>query len=85
MWDRSPVVAKTFNAVAVSPDHLIAAFPDRERLPRADGRLFPDHFCDRNGIGPGRQLLVIPKHWFVLPVPALIAFATAPFAYAPSI
>jgi uncharacterized membrane protein YfcA len=81
-----PVIANASNAVAISPGHLLAAIADRERLPRADGRLILLLLAAAVGAALGAVLLLaIPERWFVLPVPVLIAFATALFAFAPRI
>ena len=81
-----PVIANASNAVAVFPGHLIAAFADREKLPSFDRRLL---YLTAAGICGGAMgafvLLVIPERFFVLPVPALIGFATLLFAFAPRI
>lgn len=82
----TPVIANASNAVAVFPGHLIAAFADREKLPSFDRRLL---YLTAAGICGGAMgafvLMMIPERFFVLPVPALIAFATLLFAFAPRI
>jgi uncharacterized membrane protein YfcA len=82
----TPVIANASNAVAIFPGHLIAAFADREKLPAFDRRLL---YLTAAGICGGAMgafvLLAIPERFFVLPVPALIAFATLLFAFAPRI
>jgi uncharacterized membrane protein YfcA len=82
----TPVIANASNAVAVAPGHLIAAFADREKLPIPDKYLFISLLlCVMGGICGALLLLMLPDRWFVLPVPALIAFATLLFAFAPAI
>jgi uncharacterized protein len=81
-----PVTANASNAVAISPGHLVAAFADRAKLPPFDG-----HFAGAlllavaGGIAGALLLLALPERLFVLPVPALIGFATLLFAFAPRI
>lgn len=82
----TPVIANASNAVAVAPGHLIAAFADREKLPTPDKYLFISlSLCVTGGVLGALLLLMLPDRWFVLPVPALIAFATLLFAFAPAI
>lgn len=82
----TPVIANASNAVAVAPGHLIAAFADREKLPIPDKHLFISLLlCVTGGVIGAGLLLMLPDRWFVLPVPALIAFATVLFAFAPAI
>lgn len=81
-----PVVANASNAVAIAPGHLIAAIADREKLPPFDRHTVVAHcLCGFGGIVGALILLALPDHLFVLPVPALIGFATALFAFAPRI
>lgn len=81
-----PVTANASNAVAISPGHLIAAFADRQKLPRFD-RPFAVALAVSiaGGIAGALLLLMLPDRLFVLPVPALIGVATALFAFAPRI
>jgi len=82
----TPVIANASNAVAVAPGHLIAAFADREKLPAADKQLIISLLlCVVGGVLGALLLLTLPDRLFVLPVPALIAFATLLFAFAPAI
>lgn len=82
----TPVIANASNAVAVAPGHLIAAFADREKLPTPDKYLLISlSLCVTGGVLGALLLLMLPDRWFVLPVPALIAFATLLFAFAPTI
>ncbi|QCI67335.1 sulfite exporter TauE/SafE family protein [Phreatobacter stygius] len=81
-----PVIANASNAVAISPGHLIAAFADRAKLPPLDRRLAAALGVALAGGVMGALLLkVLPDRLFVLPVPALIGFATLLFAFAPTI
>jgi uncharacterized membrane protein YfcA len=79
-----PVIANASNAVAISPGHLIAALADRGKLPPLTGRtlLFIGAALLGGTLGAA-LLLVLPERLFILPVPALIAFATLLFASAP--
>ena len=80
------IAANASNAVAISPGHLIAALADRRRLPAFDKRLcLLTLFALVGGALGGLVLLHISERDFTLPVPALIAFATALFALAPTI
>ncbi|WP_246731383.1 sulfite exporter TauE/SafE family protein [Methylocapsa sp. S129] len=81
-----PIVANASNAVAISPGHLIAALADREKLPPFD-RLLALALATAvvGGIIGALLLLALPDRLFVLPVPALIGFATLLFAFAPQI
>ncbi|MFC7288150.1 sulfite exporter TauE/SafE family protein [Herminiimonas glaciei] len=82
----TPVIANASNAVAVAPGHLIAAFADREKLPTANKQLIISLLlCVVGGVLGALLLLTLPDRLFVLPVPALIAFATLLFALAPAI
>ncbi|WP_076857986.1 sulfite exporter TauE/SafE family protein [Bradyrhizobium mercantei] len=80
------VIANASNAVAISPGHLIAALADRGKLPPATRRTISFMAVSTLGgaVGAG-VLLLLPERLFVLPVPALIAFATLLFAFAPQI
>ncbi|UFX42289.1 sulfite exporter TauE/SafE family protein [Bradyrhizobium sp. 41S5] len=80
------VIANASNAVAISPGHLIAALADRDKLPPPTRRTisFVAVSTVAGAAGAG-VLLLLPERLFVLPVPALIAFATLLFAYAPQI
>ncbi len=81
-----PVIANASNAVAISPGHLLAAIADREKLPRLSARfLWLVIAAVAGGAAGAMILLAIPPRLFVLPVPALIAFATLLFAFAPRI
>lgn len=82
----TPVIANASNAVAVVPGHLIAAFADREKLPLLDKHLIISLLlCATGGVLGAFLLLALPDRFFVMPVPALIAFATLLFAFAPAI
>ncbi|MGY6241534.1 sulfite exporter TauE/SafE family protein (plasmid) [Burkholderia ambifaria] len=80
------VTANASNAVAISPGHLVAAFADRSKLPTDSRRFrilcFTATIC---GAAGACTVLILPPRLFTLPVPGMIAFATALFAYAPSI
>lgn len=80
------VIANASNAVAISPGHLIAALADRGKLPPPTRRTISFVLVATLGgaIGAG-VLLLLPERLFVLPVPALIGFATLLFAIAPQI
>jgi len=81
-----PVIANASNAVAISPGHLLAAVADHEKLPQINARLLWRVAAAFTGGAVGAILLLaIPSRFFVLPVPALIAFATLLFAFAPRI
>jgi uncharacterized membrane protein YfcA len=76
-----PVIANASNAVAVTPGHLVAAFADRGKLPRADVRLATAIAGSIFGGGLGAVLLLVtPERLFTLLVPALIGLATLVFA-----
>ena len=80
------VIANASNAVAISPGHLIAALADREKLPPPNPRTISFVIVSLLGGAVGAViLLLLPERLFVLPVPALIAFATLLFAFAPRI
>jgi uncharacterized protein len=80
------VAANASNAVAISPGHLIAALADRAKLPPPTFRTFSFAIVSLLGGAIGAVvLLLLPERLFVLPVPALIAFATLLFAFAPQI
>jgi uncharacterized membrane protein YfcA len=79
-----PVIANASNAVAISPGHLLAAVADREKLPPVSARFLWLVIAAVAGGAVGAMiLLAIPPRLFVLPVPALIGFATLLFALAP--
>jgi len=81
-----PIVANASNAVAISPGHLLAAVADRDRLPRLNRRLATISVAMAAGAALGAAvLLVLPERLFVLPTPALIAFATLLFAASPQL
>ena len=82
----SPVIANASNAVAIAPGHLLAAIADREKMPALDStmRLALSLSVLGGAIG-ALLLLALPDRLFVLPVPALIGFATVLFAFAPRI
>lgn len=81
-----PVIANASNAVAIAPGHLMAGFADREKLPRMDPRMLGLlGISVLGGVAGALLLLALPDRLFVLPVPALIGFATALFAVAPRI
>jgi len=81
-----PIAANASNAVAIMPGHLIAALADRGKLPVLRGRAILLIVASILGGALGAfTLLVLPERLFTLPVPALIAAATALFAYAPAI
>lgn len=79
-----PVLANATNAVAIAPGHWLAALADRRKMPPLDrhliGSLTIAFFAAMVGAG---LLLALPGETFMLPVPALIGFATALFAAAP--
>ncbi|SEC20706.1 sulfite exporter TauE/SafE family protein [Bradyrhizobium erythrophlei] len=80
------VIANASNAVAISPGHLIAALADRGKLPPPARRMISFVAVSTVGGAAGAGvLLLLPERLFVLPVPALIAFATLLFAFAPQI
>jgi uncharacterized membrane protein YfcA len=80
------VIANASNAVAISPGHLIAAFADRAKLPSPTPRTIGFVIVSLlGGVVGAVVLLLLPERLFVLPVPALIAFATLLFAFAPQI
>ena len=81
-----PVIANASNAVAIAPGHLMAGFADREKLPRMDLQMLGLlGISVLGGVAGAMLLLALPDRLFVLPVPALIGFATALFAVAPRI
>lgn len=81
-----PVAANASNAVAIAPGHLLAAVADREKLPTLDRALALSlGLCAAGGVAGAALLLALPDRLFVLPVPALIGFATLLFAFAPRI
>src|SRR5271168_3662644 len=79
-----PIIANASNAVAILPGHLFAAIADYRRLPPLDGRtkIFLAVAALGGAVG-AIILLVMPEKDFLLPAPALIAFATLLFAFAP--
>ncbi|WYX08165.1 sulfite exporter TauE/SafE family protein [Achromobacter xylosoxidans] len=81
-----PVIANASSAVAISPGHILAALADRENLPAPDRRFWLLSIATTAGGALGAFiLLAIPPAYFILPVPALIAFATLLFAFAPQV
>lgn len=81
-----PIVANASNAVAIAPGHIVAALADRRKLPSSSKRVAALSLAAFIGGSLGALLLLaIPENLFTLPVPALIAFATALFAIAPSV
>lgn len=79
-----PVIANASNAVAIVPGHLLAVLADREKLPAFDRTLIIlCTLCILGGALGSLIVLALPDHIFVLPVPALIGFATLLFAFAP--
>jgi uncharacterized membrane protein YfcA len=82
----APVVANASNALAIAPGHLLAAIADCHKLPAFGSRLAMSLIvCIVGGLGGALILLALPDRLFVLPVPALIAFATILFALSPKI
>ncbi len=82
----APIAANASNAVAISPGHLIAALADREKLPPFDRFLALSlAIAAAGGVVGALLLLALPDRFFVLPVPALIGFATLLFGFAPNI
>ncbi|SDS10291.1 sulfite exporter TauE/SafE family protein [Bradyrhizobium canariense] len=80
------IIANASNAVAISPGHLIAALADRRKLPAPTMRTVSFVVVAVLGGAIGAvALLLLPERLFTLPVPALIAFATLLFAFAPRI
>ena len=80
-----PVIANASSAVAISR-HILAALADRENLPAPDRRFWLLSVATTVGGALGAfVLLAIPPAYFILPVPALIAFATLLFAFAPQV
>ncbi|MCJ2122220.1 sulfite exporter TauE/SafE family protein [Methylobacterium sp. J-077] len=81
-----PVIANASNAVAILPGHLIAAIADPGRWPPLNSRLAWLAAASLFGGMSGALLLLwLPESLFTVPVPALIAFATLLFAFAPTI
>lgn len=81
-----PVIANASNAVAISPGHVLAVLADREKLSPLRGVMGSQIVAAAFGGAAGAfVLLAIPERYFVLPVPALIGFATLLFALAPAI
>jgi hypothetical protein len=79
-----PVLANATNAVAIFPGHWVAAFADKEKLPKLDrGFVCSLGICFATAMCGALLLLAIPGDLFMLPVPALIGFATALFTFAP--
>ena len=80
------ITANASNAVAISPGHLIAALADRAKLPPPTLRTISFIIVSlAGGVAGAIVLLLLPERLFVLPVPALIGFATLLFAFAPQI
>ena len=79
-----PVIANASSAVAISP---ATSWPlaDRENLPAPDRRFWLLSVATTVGGARAFVLLAIPPAYFILPVPALIAFATLLFAFAPQV
>lgn len=81
-----PVVANASNAVAIAPGHLLAGLADREKIPASDREFLLSLILGAGGGAIGASLLLaLPERLFVLPVPALIGFATLLFASSPRI
>ncbi|SFB01254.1 hypothetical protein SAMN03159488_01429 [Pseudomonas sp. NFIX10] len=84
MGGLPPVLANATNAVAIAPGHWLAALADRRKMPPMDRQLIGSlvvAFCA--AMVGSVLLLALPSEAFMLPVPALIGFATALFAVAP--
>ena len=80
------ITANASNAVAISPGHLIAALADHAKLPGWTKRTIAfAAVALLGGVIGATVLLLLPERLFVLPVPALIAFATLLFLFAPRI
>jgi uncharacterized protein len=76
--------AAASNAVAISPSHIFATIPDRDRLPAASFRWIILIVAAVAGSALGAALLIgIPPHSLESSIPALIALATLLFAFAP--
>jgi uncharacterized protein len=76
--------AAASNAVAISPSHIFATIPDRDRLPAASLRWVILIVAAVAGSAGGAALLTgIPPQALELSIPALIALATLLFACAP--
>lgn len=81
-----PVAANASNAVAILPGHLLAAIADREKMPPLDrGFCLSLLVSVSGGIIGAFLLLALPDRIFILPVPALIGFATLLFTFAPQL
>ncbi|HEY0289077.1 MAG TPA: sulfite exporter TauE/SafE family protein [Pseudomonas sp.] len=81
-----PIAANASNAVAISPGHLIAAIADWEKFPPLNRQLVRSLVAAAfGGVAGALLLLATPDRYFVLPVPVLIGFATALFAFAPQV
>jgi uncharacterized membrane protein YfcA len=81
-----PITANASNALAIAPGHLLAAWADRGELPPPSLRIgLSVGAALLGGVLGALLLLVLPERWFVVPVPALIAFATVLFALAPGV
>ncbi|MGE3065411.1 MAG: sulfite exporter TauE/SafE family protein [Hyphomicrobiaceae bacterium] len=77
-----PIIANASNAVAVTPGHLLAAIADRSQLPPRDAALLATVGAAVIGGAAGAVLLLVtPDRLFTLLVPALVAAATAVFAF----
>jgi uncharacterized protein len=80
------ITANASNMVAISPGHLIAALADRTKLPPLTRRLaLFVAVAVLGGMIGAAILLLLPERDFILPIPALIAFATLLFALAPQL
>ena len=80
------ITANASNAVAISPGHIVAVLADRSKLPARS--MYFTLLCLTSlvcGAIGACAVLALPERLFTLPVPALIAFATALFALAPTI
>jgi hypothetical protein len=80
------ITANASNAVAISPGHIVAVLADRSKLPARS--MYFTVLCLTSlicGAIGACAVLALPERLFTLPVPALIAFATALFALAPTI
>lgn len=81
-----PVLANSTNAVAIAPGHWLAAVADRQKMPPFDRHLVRSLIIAfLASMGGALLLLALPGETFMLPVPALIGFATVLFALAPKI
>lgn len=80
-----PVLANATNAVAIAPGHWLAAIADRQKLPRLDRFVSTLCIAFCAAMVGSLLLLWLPGESFMLPVPALIGFATVLFALAPKL